>query len=305
MAVILAKKTQLAIEQALRKDQGRLFRELLGKNMPKAADAFDGEEHDDFRSHLGASSIGKDCPRALWYGFRWSKVHKHIGRTILLFNRGHLEEPRFVSLLEMIGCKVWQVDKKGNQYRTSWHGGHYGSAIDAVVANCPDMPGVPVMGEFKTSNTKGFKEMVKSGVRESKPVHYVQMQQYMKYYKMQWTLYMMVCKETDELYCEMVEFEEYVADQFIDRASNIIFSTHPPRPIATSPGSWNCKFCDEKEVCHNGETPARNCRTCRFSRPEPDGTWKCLNFELILTKEMQLWKKADCAAYEVIQGFGQ
>lgn len=305
MGVILAKKTQLAIEQALRADQGRTFRGLLRKNINACDDAFDDSEHDDFRSHLGASSIGQDCPRQLWYGFRWSKVARHIGKTILLFNRGHMEEGRFVSLLQMINCKVWQVDKHGHQYRTSWHGGHYGSAIDSVIGGCPDMPNEPIMGEFKTSNTKNFKDMQKNGVRESKPVHFVQMQQYMKYYKMKWCLYMMICKETDELYCELVAFEEETADRYIDRAERIIFSSAPPKGISDSPGAWGCKFCDYKDVCHNGDAPAMNCRNCKYSKPMRDGTWFCQHFEISLTKEMQLWKKAACPSYEVIEGFGQ
>lgn len=300
MGVILAKKTMLAIEQALRKDQGAKFRSLLRDNINACDDAFRGEEESPFRSHLGASMIGRDCPRQLWYGFRWHKVSKHVGRTILLFNRGHLEEGRFVSLLQMIDMAVWQVDKHGKQFRISGHGGHYGSAIDGVVKGCPDMPDEPIMAEFKTSNTKNFKAMEKNGVRECKTEHFVQMQQYMGKNKLKWCLYMMVCKETDELYCELVPFEQETYEQYHDRAGMIIFSDRPPTQIATSPGAWACKFCDYKDICHNDDEPAKNCRTCKFSKPMPDGTWFCRNYELELTKEMQEWRKADCTGYEVI-----
>jgi hypothetical protein len=33
--------------------------------------AYEAEAGDGFREHLGASLIGKDCERALWYDFRW------------------------------------------------------------------------------------------------------------------------------------------------------------------------------------------------------------------------------------------
>ena len=32
---------------------------------------YEADASDGFRSHLGASLIGKECERALWYDFRW------------------------------------------------------------------------------------------------------------------------------------------------------------------------------------------------------------------------------------------
>jgi hypothetical protein len=58
------------------------------------------------RSHLGASEIGHDCNRYLWYKFRWFFYETFSGRMYRLFERGHLEEMRFVKWLEGIGCKV-------------------------------------------------------------------------------------------------------------------------------------------------------------------------------------------------------
>ena len=63
------------------------------------------------RSHLGASMIGNNCSRALWYSFRWISHHHHDGRQQRLFQRGHFEEPRFVGYLEAIGFKVTMFDK--------------------------------------------------------------------------------------------------------------------------------------------------------------------------------------------------
>lgn len=300
MGVMLASKTMLEIERALRADQGAKFRSLLLGNIQKCDDAFRPDEDSGHRSHLGASMIGADCPRQLWYGFRWTRIEKHVGRTILLFNRGHLEEARFVSLLQMIGMQVWQVDGKGKQFRVSHYGGHYGSAIDGVVKGCPDIPDEPIAAEFKTSNTKNFKIMEKQGVREAKTQHYIQMQQYMQYYKLRYCLYIMVCKETDELYGEIVPYEEMTALQYLDRAKNIIFRESPPRRIADSAGAWACKFCDKKDICHNDEPALKNCRTCRYSEPKLDGTWYCRQLELTLTKPMQAWEKTECELYEQI-----
>lgn len=60
----------------------------------------------DFRGHLGASMIGRKCSRELWYGFRWAAKPKFSGRLLRLFNRGHLEEFRFIGYLESLGFEV-------------------------------------------------------------------------------------------------------------------------------------------------------------------------------------------------------
>ena len=121
MSVMLAVKTLEAIDSALEKDQGGKYRQILGTVIPHMADAFRGAD-EGFRTHLGASLIGGECSRALWYGFRWATKPKFSGRILRLFNRGHLEEARFISLLLMIGCTVYQQDEKGNQFRISGAG---------------------------------------------------------------------------------------------------------------------------------------------------------------------------------------
>lgn len=63
------------------------------------------------RSHLGASVIGHDCCKNLWFSFRWIHHTVHSGQQYRLFQRGHFEEPRFVDYLEGIGCTVKMFDK--------------------------------------------------------------------------------------------------------------------------------------------------------------------------------------------------
>lgn len=64
------------------------------------------EQDTGFRNHLGASSIGNECLRALWYTFRWATRAKHKASLLRLFQRGHLEEDRFIGYLESIGVEV-------------------------------------------------------------------------------------------------------------------------------------------------------------------------------------------------------
>lgn len=279
MAVHLATKTLLAIEEAIQADQGAKFRGWLGKVIPHMGDAY-REDESPFRSHLGASGVGDDCARKIWYGFRWTTRPKFDGRLLRLFNRGHLEEARFIAMLLTIGAQVYQQDENGNQFRISDAGGHFGGSGDGIVVNIPDLdPGVPALCEFKTSAEKPFLKLEKEGVRESKFEHYVQMQTYMRKMGIAVALYMVVNKNNDKLYAEIVPFNAEVADQFIDRGVRLVWMDVPPEKINQSPGWYQCKWCDHRPVCHLKAEPDRNCRTCLHSKPLEDGTWKCTNFE--------------------------
>lgn len=298
MAIYLATRTLDAINASLEKDQGAAYRKFLEKVIPHIGDAYRGEDKSPFRAHMGASGIGEDCARAIWYGFRWATVPKFKGRILRLFNRGHLEEARFIALLLSIGVQVFQQDENGKQFRISDAGGHFGGSGDGVGLNIPDVPpGTPCLLEFKTHSEKSFLDVVKNGVQSSKLKHYVQMQTYMRKMNLTVALYGAVNKNNDELYLEIVLLDTIIADQYIDRGRQLVFMPQPPKRISESPGWFGCKFCDHKPVCHLKHDPAVNCRTCFYSRPTEDGKWLCTNpvgLNCILSEDQQL---AACSAY--------
>ena len=289
----IANATLSAIEAALVKDQGATFRTLLGKHITSAGDAFRGESS-PFRAHLGASLIGRECTRELWYSFHWATKNVFGGRMHRLFNRGHLEEPRFVALLEMIGCTVWQVDAQGKQFRVEGHRGHFGGSIDAVISGLPEMGTAPVLGEFKTHGDKSFKKLLDEGVQSAKWEHFVQMQTYMGKLKLPAALYMAVNKNDDDLYAEIVMFDQAVYERYQQRSVIVIDAVEAPKRINQSPGWFKCKFCDHKAVCHGTALPERNCRTCVHVKVGDNKTWTCTAHGRDLSEEDQL---AGCPTY--------
>jgi ribosomal protein S27E len=292
----IATKTLQAINTALIADQGAKYRGLLRKAMPLAEDAY-SEEESEFRAHLGASLIGRECSRELWYSFRWATRKQFDGRILRLFNRGHLEEPRFVALLQMLGCKVHQYTPEGKQFRITGHKGHYGGSLDSVIEGCPDMPGEPVLGEFKTHNDKSFQKLKSDGVMAAKWEHFVQMQQYMGHYKLNWALYLAANKNDDEIHGELIAFDAKQHQKYLDRSVMVIESKIPPPKINESASWFKCRFCDHSQVCHGQALPVRTCRSCVNGVPIADGKWHC-SLELVtLTEAMQL---KVCPAYMMI-----
>lgn len=289
MAITYATKTLAAIDQCLQEDQGAAYRQMFQKVMPHIGDAYRGKD-EGFRSHLGSSMIGKECARQIWYGFRWAVKANFGARIVRLFHRGHSEEARFISLLQIIGVQVFQQDAEGNQFRISDVGGHFGGSGDGVGLGVPDVPSNdPCLLEFKTHGDKSFIKLSKDGLQSSKPEHYVQMQTYMRKMQINYGLYMAVNKNDDALYAEIIKVDLILADQFLDRARQIIMlRTAPDRLNNASPGLFACRYCDMKGVCFDNEDPVVNCRTCHYSEALEDGTWHCRKHKSVLDKAIQL-----------------
>jgi len=273
----LATKTIKAINDALEADQGASFRGWLGKVVPHIGDAYRSEQ-DGHRSHMGASLIGGECARAIWYNFRWATKGSFDGRILRLFNRGHLEEARFIALLLTIGCEIFQQDENGKQFRISHAEGHFGGSGDGIVLGLPDLPASTyALTEFKTHGDKSFTELVDKGVRDAKFEHFVQMQVYMRKMGLAAALYLSVNKNNDELYGEILELNTELADQFLDRGEKLVWMDQPPKKLNESAGFYKCRFCNHRPVCHLNAKPDRNCRTCKYSKPVEGGRWYCDN----------------------------
>lgn len=309
-----ALETMRAIDRMIQEDQGSRYRGWLGRVLPHIGDAYRTDE-DGFRSHLGASVVGDECARKVWYGFRWAIKSNFDGRLIRLFNRGHLEEGRIIACLLMVGAQVYQQDANGKQFRISWAEGHAGGSGDGVATGIPDAPNIPLLLEFKTHGEKSFVELAGKlpewrdyvsgkgqftgkGVKACKPEHYTQMQLYMRKMELTAALYVAVNKNTDDLYMEVITLAPEYADQYLDRGNSIVWTEKAPKKINPSAGFFLCRFCDYRPVCHLGETPALNCRTCQFSKPIADAKWFCNKHAMELPKEKQLlgcpdWHKND------------
>jgi hypothetical protein len=233
------------------------------------------------RGYLGASIIGHDCDRFLWFTFRNCITKTFTGRIYRLFNTGHREEPRFFQELRGIGCEVHGDEDE--QIAVSAVAGHFSGHMDAVALGIPEAPKTWHLCEFKTHSSKSFGKLQGDGVKKSNPMHYAQMMVYMGLGKMERALYLAVNKDTDELYSERIEFNSKEFKAIMTRAERIIKSNAPPERCTNRADDFRCKMCDASPLCWGtGETalpiPAKTCRTCCHSTPEMDGDrkWGCV-----------------------------
>jgi hypothetical protein len=234
------------------------------------------------RSYLGASIIGHNCERYLWYTFRFCCRPEFSGRMYRLFSTGDYEELRFVNDLRSIGCEVHDADSDGNQFAVEALGGHFSGHLDGYALGVLEAPKTWHVLEFKTHNDKSFKKLVKEGVKKSKPQHYAQCVVYMGLTEMTRALYLAVNKDTDELYSERIQFDNIEFNTLMARAERIITGNSPPERISTRQDYYECSFCDARQICWGDSKsalpiPGVSCRQCCHATPTMDGKacWKC------------------------------
>lgn len=261
------------------------------------------------RPYLGMSSIGDECERKLWYGFHWAVKKVHSAKTERIFRDGHNAEANMIADLKALGYECFYRFDGEAQEMTGEVGekqegfvdcfGHFKGHCDGRVMGVIEAPKTEHLLEMKTSNDKNFKELQKKGVKEAKPIHYAQMQIYMRKGKLTRALYMAYNKNTSEYYFERVNVDKGFADDLIRKAEGIITATEPP--ACKFPKTWfSCKWCDYKEICHEDAKPEINCRTCEHSDIEDGGVWSCSKKDEVLPYEAQL--KA-CRKYKRGWGF--
>lgn len=261
---------------------------LVAERITKEIDEYCVKAYNDgYRSHLGASLIGRECPRELWYTFRWVGALPKDGRMYRLFNRGHREEERFVEWLRGIGCTIETHNEDGKQFRIVGVSGHFGGSRDAA-GSLPANWDISerLLFEFKTSGTGSkFDKLVHNGVAVEKQDHYGQMSVYGRKNNIRFAMYGCINKNDDDLYIEIVKLDWKLAEQLENRAQHIIASPIPPERISESATFWKCKFCDYKPICHDKQKPEKNCRSCRFAKPAIDAAWHCEQFNAIIPED--------------------
>lgn len=241
-------------------------------------DKFYTERKEPPRGQFGLSQIGGKCERALWLSWRKAVKPNFPGRILRLFERGHEEEPRIVRQLQAIGIPVKETGVNQREVSASKF---VMSSIDGIIPRgVPDAPKTEHILEIKTSGDKPFKEVVKKGVQASKPLHYVQMQVYMHLSRIHRALYIMVNKNTDELYTERVRYDPAIGKEYVARAIKLSEAERMPDPLSTDPSWYECKWCDCYDFCHKDKlTKEMNCRTCCHSTPDPKKGWTCSRWD--------------------------
>ena len=216
------------------------------------------------RQYLGASRLGASCERALQFDYAGAPMDAGkgcSGRTLRVFEVGHVLEALAVRWLRLAGFELHHQKADGGQFGFSVAGGRLQGHVDGIVANGPEALGLgyPMLFEFKTMNAKNWRSCVKSGVAVAKPLYAAQIATYQAYMEdmvdgisTNPALFIALNKDTQELWCELVPFDAALAQRMSDRAAKVITATEAgdllPRAF-TDAAHVECKFCPWADRC--------------------------------------------------------
>jgi hypothetical protein len=201
------------------------------------------------RDYIGASMLGEDCERQLWYNIKTPKPIDDP-RVLRIFDMGDMVEEYLVQLLKDAGITVWDVDENGDQF--GFVDGRVAGHCDGVAQGFPEST-VPHLLEFKSANNKNFKAFVKKGVKAQSMKYWVQVQIYMEKLNLTRCMFMVYNKDTSELYTERIKYERSAGTMYIDRAKEIDEQDTPPDRKYKSKDFFKCRFCNHREECWDGE----------------------------------------------------
>ncbi len=206
------------------------------------------------RNYLGASRLGEPCARKLAYEYRGDEGAPFSARTLRIFAKGHVFEDLMIEWLRAAGFDLKTRNKAGGQFGFETMGGRVQGHIDAVILSGPVDLGhpYPLLFECKSLNDKSWSNLQKNGLEKANNTYFVQCNIYMGYLDLPACLFSALNKNTAEIYHEFIRFNSAVAQQYSDRAVDIITTVAagylPPR-ITDDPEFYLCRWCDYKKIC--------------------------------------------------------
>jgi hypothetical protein len=212
--------------------------------------------HQRPRDYLGGSRIGEPCARKLV--FEITHTPKDAGRDfdagiLRIFDAGHQFEALTIRWLREAGFDLRDRGADGEQFGFAAAGGRLRGHADGVIVAGPDI-GVrwPALFEHKALGQKSWTDLVKRGLRLSKPIYFAQVQLYMAYLRLEVALLTALNRDTLALHHEAVPFEPAEAQRLSDQAVAILRAAEvgqlPPRFAAAS-DFYICRFCPYAARC--------------------------------------------------------
>jgi hypothetical protein len=206
------------------------------------------------RKHLGASLIGSECERQVWYSFKHPKKVTDA-RLSRIFELGNIIEEHVLDILHKSGFTVYEKTEDDKQFRVTSQDGELQGSIDGVVQGIPESDKPHVL-EIKSYNDKRFKTLSKETVRISDYKYYVQMQVYMHYLKLDRALFVAYNKNDSDIYIERIDYDETIALWAENRARKIYRAQDSASTdrCSTKSTDYRCRFCNYATECWNNES---------------------------------------------------
>lgn len=213
------------------------------------------------RTYLGGSYVGSECERSIQYQYTLTEVDEGKGfpaNVLRIFERGHVMEDMAAGWLQLAGFDLKTHGADGRQFGFSSAQGRFKGHADGVIVawngegESPIQ--MPALWENKALNTKSWDNLVKHGVKKSKPVYHAQIMLYQYHLQLMDhpAVFTAINADTMAIHVELVPFDAAECQRLIDRAARVIQATEAgetlPR-VAGEADHFACRFCSYAARC--------------------------------------------------------
>lgn len=203
---------------------------------------------DEPRDYIGASSIGAECDRQIWYeckGYQGEPLDTKYRRV---FDMGRWLESLVVQWLREAGFRIETANEKN-------------SLLEVVASDMPyfkgHMDGLILIGdhekhilEIKSAKDSSYKTFVSKGIKLWFPRYYAQLQSYMGMSGIHNAIILVLNKDSSDICDNLVTFNQKEYDNLKERAQRIYLSEKEPPRINESPAWYLCRICKFRKICH-------------------------------------------------------
>lgn len=216
-----------------------MIKDKLSKLIDKSQEKLSAEP----RNYIGASIIGSECLRQIWYEYKGFKGDSIPSQTKRTWDIGKNLELLIINWL--MDAKV-TIKLDGKTY--SAHGMNYFQGhVDAIISvNNQD-----AILEIKTANDASFNAFKNKGLKNWYPTYFAQVQSYMGLTGIN-NVYILVLNKNNSLISdELVTFDKEFYEALVNKARTIHSAESEPPRISGSPLWYQCKMCKFHKICHN------------------------------------------------------
>ncbi len=199
------------------------------------------------RHYIGASSIGKQCSRAIWYSFIGAEQTNPSPSLRTTFEIGKRLEGLLLDYMEEAGLNLIRPNHNNNQlFMQDKDVLIFQGHCDAVlfIGNEPNVV------EIKTANTASFSRFKNHGLREWNETYYAQLQSYLGMSGYKRGVLLAIDKNTSELHHEWVDYDDIFYHELKMKALAISVIGEPPEKINKNPIYFLCNMCNYRRTCH-------------------------------------------------------